>query len=80
MDKVLDFSLLGKKMKHGNALSKNIDCFWYAIDMQIREAKVQTIFKLIGNLDTVCYERPVYFQFSFLGYETSRMACNSTGY
>ena len=43
MDKVLDFSLLGKKqMKHGNALSKNIDCFRCVIDMQIREVKVRS--------------------------------------
>ena len=35
---------------------------------------------LRGNLDTVRYERPVYFQFRFFGYETSRMACNSTEY
>ena len=42
MDKVLDFSLLGEKMKHGNALSKNIDCIRCAIDMQIREAKVRS--------------------------------------
>ena len=42
MDKVLDFSLLGKKMKHENAHSKNIDCFQCAIDMQIREAKVRS--------------------------------------
>ena len=41
---------------------------------------VADIFKLTGNLDTVRYERPVYFQFRFFGYETSRMACNSTGY
>ena len=31
-----------KKMKHGNVLSKNIDCFRCAIDMQIREAKVHS--------------------------------------
>ena len=43
MDKVLDFSLLGKKKKkRGNALSKNIDCFRCAVDMQIREAKVHS--------------------------------------
>ena len=42
MDKVLDFSLLGKKIKHKNARSKNIDCFRCVIDMQIREAKVRS--------------------------------------
>ena len=43
MDKVSDFLRLGKKkMKHGNAPSKNIDCFQCAIDMQIREAKVRS--------------------------------------
>ena len=43
MDKVLDFSLLGKKkMKHENAYSKNIDCFRCAIDMQIREVTVRS--------------------------------------
>ena len=42
MDKVLDFLRLGKKKKHGNAPSKNIDCFRCAIDMQIREAKVRS--------------------------------------
>ena len=31
-----------KKMKHGNALSKNTDCFRCAIDMQIREANVHS--------------------------------------
>ena len=41
MDKVLDFSLLGKKT-HENARSKNIDCFRCAIDMQIREVKVRS--------------------------------------
>ena len=42
MDKVLDFSLLGKKMKHENARSKNINCFQCVIDMQIQEAKVRS--------------------------------------
>ena len=28
-------------MKHGNALRKNVDCFWCAIDMQIKEVKVR---------------------------------------
>ena len=43
MDKVLDFSLLGKKKKpHENARTKNIDCFRCMIDMQIREAKVRS--------------------------------------
>ena len=42
MDKVLYFSLLGKKKLTQNARSKNIDCFWCAIDMQIREAKVRS--------------------------------------
>ena len=42
MDIGLDFSLLGKKIKHKNVRSKNIDCFQCAIDMQIWEAKVHS--------------------------------------
>ena len=41
-DKVLDFLILGKKNKHENAPSKNVDCFRCAIDMQIREAKFRS--------------------------------------
>ena len=29
-------------MKHENTRSENIDCFRWAIDMQIREAKVRS--------------------------------------
>ena len=90
MDTVLDFSLLGKKkkitkipaVKTSTAFGARLICKYEERRSAVNAMADGSRRSLnIRNLDTVHYEWAVYFQFSFFfAYETSHMACNSTGY